>query len=159
MFGDVFIKKNESNIRKSPFWNSNLHSRATVRREVGHDSPSPDDDAKSDGQVTVVDVTVGLWKRPSGDDRHSTWYRPQHFHELLWAVGPLIEKQTTRMRRSISAGERLAVTLYFSIKILVWSSDKLVRGPVFGSGFSLGADVFFLGAANFFLSFPRRRLD
>ena len=76
------------------------------------------------------------------------------------AVGPLIEKQTTRMRRSISAGERLAVTLYFSIKILMWSSDKLVRGPVFGSGFSLGADVFFLGAAmflGFFFSFPRRR--
>ena len=38
---------------------------------------------------------------------------PEHFHELLRAVGLLIEKQTTRMRRSISAGERLAVTLRF----------------------------------------------
>ena len=72
------------------------------------------------------------------------------------AVGPLIEKQTTRMRRSISAGERLAVTLYFSIKILMWSSDKLVRGPVFGSGFSLGADVFFLGAAMVFFFFSAK---
>ena len=37
-------------------WNSNLHSRATVRRGVGHDCPSPDDDANSDSRVTVVDA-------------------------------------------------------------------------------------------------------
>ena len=49
-------KKNESNVRQSPFWHSNLYCRAPARHGVGHDGPSPDDDKKADGPVTVVDV-------------------------------------------------------------------------------------------------------
>ena len=38
---------------------------------------------------------------------------PEQFDQLLTAVSPLIERQNTLMRESISAGERLAVTLRF----------------------------------------------
>ena len=51
---------------------------------------------------------------------HSSFYKyfhmsPAKFDELLSRVGPIISKRVTRMRESISPGERLAVTLRFLV--------------------------------------------
>ena len=110
MFCDVFIKKTSRTYDSRHFETrtctvgrrSGVGYATTVRRPTMTQIPTVEWPSSTlmipNKSNDRRQVTVELWRRPSGDGRHSTWYRPQSIAELVGWRGELWRKNAAYVR-------------------------------------------------------------